>query len=161
MRVYPISKSKKLCILCNVLTRMINSLDFERVMNSIDSFEYDFDAEDGEVDGKDILKAFRNCNWDTRLKLYKPLWPWSKVNGYYKPDRDFEVIYLNSRRFAKRTYKDCAVTILHEIVHLVDNYDGTYRRYGHGDNSSFGKMESAPWKISKIVIDELYDKYEI
>lgn len=161
MRVYPISKSKSLCILCNTLTRIINSIEFDEIMKSINSFDYDFDKDDGEVDGREILGSFKACTWDARIKLYRPWWPWSKVNGYYLPDRDYEVIYLNKRRFEKRLEKDSAITIMHEVVHLVDNYDGTYRRYGHGDNSAFGKRESAPWKISKIVIDELWDKFKV
>jgi hypothetical protein len=159
MRVYPISKSKKLCILCNTLTRIINSLDFENILTSIDSFDYDFDPDDGEVDGRDIISMFKSCPWDARIKLYKPFWLWSKVLGYYKPNEDFERIYINKRMFYKRDDKSCAKTMLHEIIHLVDNYD-TVRRFGHGDNSPYGKEESAPWKISNIVIDELFDKFK-
>lgn len=160
MRVYPKSKDKKLCILCNTLTRIINSEDFEKLMIGIKSFEYDFDPDDGEVNGEEVLRAFRNCIWDARVKLYYPWWPFSRVNGYYLPDKYLDVVFINKRRFKRRSLKSSAKTILHEIVHMVDNFDQS-RRYAHGDNSPFGKSESAPWKISEVIIENLYDKYEI
>ncbi len=39
--------------------------------------------------------------------------------------------------------------MIHENVHAVDNYNEQHR-FGHGDNNSNGKRNSAPYWIEKL-----------
>ena len=154
MQIYPASKSKKLNNICKKLSLIINSEKFEKELRSMGDFDFSSDS-DGRVNGAEVWLSFVKCRWDARVRFYKPWWPWSKVNGYYNPSKGLKYIFINSRRFYKRSERSCAETILHEVIHLIDYADKT-RFFGHGDNSPIGKSESAPWKISEIIIKNFY-----
>ena len=57
-------------------------------------------------------------------------------------------IYINTAKL-DRSLGSVVATLLHEFIHMVDNYD-TLHSYGHGDNSARGKQNTAPYWIDNL-----------
>lgn len=63
----------------------------------------------------------------------------------YTSSRYPNTLFLNSRKL-KRPAEAIAATIVHECVHAADDAETTYT-FGHGNNSSVGKANTAPYWI--------------
>lgn len=57
-------------------------------------------------------------------------------------------IYINTAKL-NRTDGSVIATIVHEWVHLVDEWIKNHR-FGHGDNSAAGKQNTAPYWIDNV-----------
>tara|TARA_R110002096_G_scaffold225047_1_gene414332 strand:- start:684 stop:1157 length:474 start_codon:yes stop_codon:yes gene_type:complete len=94
------------------------------------------------------------------VKLFRPKWPWSKVYAMFK-SREPRSIYLSSRRLNRDEDafgNMCSIvgSIAHEYVHLVDNRLSKHS-FGHGNNDSRGKGNTAPYRIGELAKWFIYD----
>lgn len=121
-----------------------------------------------EVDGQDVASFLKDRYLNSIQRVYvKKTWnPWSAAVAWFNP-RHSECIYLNSWK-VNRSDDSIVGSIIHEYVHLVDNFYKT-ASFGHGDNygpSSFQegseqyneKFHSAPYKIGRLA-KEYSEKY--
>ena len=96
---------------------------------------------------------------DQATIVSKPLWkPWHR---YTKAIHSSGLITINSKKIT--SFEGLVGTIAHEVEHFFDyivDFHGYDASFGHGDNSSVGKMDSVPYYIgnkAKAFIKELMD----
>lgn len=128
--------------------------DFIDAVGSKDKFDMSTASPD-HIAKKIIL--FKNSDQVMNVKLYKSRNPWSKAYGYYTPSRPFD-ININTRKM-NRSVESFIATLTHEMIHAIDGLDMVHN-YGHGDNSSVGKDNTAPYWISNQAA-KLFDGNEI
>tara|TARA_R110002096_G_scaffold358706_1_gene551801 strand:+ start:134 stop:592 length:459 start_codon:yes stop_codon:yes gene_type:complete len=121
---------------------MQNHADFHKVISEHPQFEMT------DVASEDImsfmLERFNNKVQEVRLKRY---WFWSKAIASFHPKYPNR-ISLNSRKL-NRSLDSIVGTLLHEHVHLVDNfYQGA--SFGHGGNSPGGKEGTCPYRVGQL-----------
>jgi hypothetical protein len=104
----------------------------------------------GLVTGFEVSRMIKDFKYPIKIRFYRPWNPFSRVNGYFNPSKDALCIYLNKWNL-NRSDRSVANTIIHEAIHVID-YARKDSYFGHGDNSSVGKKETAPWKISEIAV---------
>lgn len=107
---------------------------------------FDMSTATGEYISKRI-KAFRNVPTD--VIVYKPWYRWSRAIGYFTPSKPHN-INLNYYK-QNRPIDSIAATLIHELVHMVDNADAIHS-YGHGSNSNKGKANTAPYWIGNMAM---------
>jgi hypothetical protein len=83
---------------------------------------------------------------DLTVKTYKSKNPWSKAYGYFNPSKP-DQIYLNTRNL-NRPIASIIASLVHEMLHFLDSK--SVFSFGHGDNSSTGKGETAPYWIDNL-----------
>lgn len=71
----------------------------------------------------------------------------SKALAYFDPSEP-NVIYINTAKLG-RSDGSIGASCIHELVHAVDDTDIEHS-FGHGDNSSYGKENSAPYWIDNL-----------
>lgn len=86
-----------------------------------------------EVDGEDIASFMRDryMNDIQCIKVRRTWNPWSAAVAWFKPKYPNN-LYLNKRKLG-RSVESITGSIIHEYVHLVDNFY-TNASFGHGDN---------------------------
>ena len=84
---------------------------------------------------------------EVEVKIYKPLWRWSKAYGYFSYKHPYD-INLNYYKL-NRSVASFVGTLVHEYIHMVDNLDEKHS-YGHGNNSAVGKENTAPYWIGNL-----------
>ena len=82
-----------------------------------------------------------------RMTVDTYLWPFSKADGYYDLNEP-NVIYLNQWHFNRNMPSFCN-TIVHNVIHAV-NAENPQFEFGHGDSSSIGKENTAPYWIANL-----------
>lgn len=95
----------------------------------------------------DIAQWFRASEVSITVKLYKSRNPFSSATAYVSPQYP-DTVFINSRKLDRST-ADIVNTIIHECVHALDE-SLTGHRFGHGDNDSAGKGNSAPYWIGAL-----------
>lgn len=99
---------------------------------------------------------------DIYVKEYRSKNPWSRALGYFSRFKPNDV-NLNNRRL-NRSIGSIANTIVHEIVHMTDNYVEEYVFF-HGNNNPVGKENTAPYwignKIEAIIDRKSIDQVDI
>lgn len=103
-------------------------------------FDYSRDGVDG-VDGEELVEIIQDFTGKAKLAGYRP---WSKRVLARVHSRTPSLIEISTKRL-DRPYKDIVGTIVHEFIHVLDNFHRFY--FGHGDNSSKGKGNSAAYKV--------------
>ncbi|MFT4612405.1 MAG: hypothetical protein ACJA1H_002176 [Glaciecola sp.] len=74
-------------------------------------------------------------------------------------DRRFpNTLFFNMKKL-RRSPKNIAATIIHECLHFLDNEAIEYT-FGHGNNSSKGKQNTAPYWIGNLAHKLLKDNFE-
>jgi len=119
-----------------------------------------------EVDPGDIASFMKDryMNSIQRVRCRYTWNPFSKALAWFKPSLP-NTITLHTRRLKryknkKQNIDSLTGSIMHEYVHLVDNFY-KYARFGHGDNRSYKafdeesemwtqKYYSAPYRIGGI-----------
>jgi len=86
-------------------------------------------------------------NENVNVIIYYPRNRWSKALAYFTSSKPND-ININGYML-NRSVNSIVGTFYHEVTHLVDNRDMIYD-YGHADNSSNGKGETAPYKIGTL-----------
>lgn len=66
----------------------------------------------------------------------------------YTDGRFPNTLFLNFKKL-DREIEDIAATIIHESIHALDDAEATYT-FGHGNNSSAGKDNTAPYWIGNL-----------
>jgi len=102
-----------------------------------------------------ILISSRNYG-EVIVVIYRPWWRWSKAVAYFSKKKPNQ-ININRYKIPHRSINDYIETLVHEYVHLIDNKYLQFD-FGHGDNSSNGKQNTAPYSIGRIA-RKLADRY--
>jgi len=108
-----------------------------------------------EYEPRDIAQLMKNDENQIIVKLYKSKNPWTKANAYVSPKYK-NTLFLNTRKLW-RNEEDMINTIVHECVHVVDFSENGKIDFGHGDNYSKGKDNSAPYWIGNLAKDIYLD----
>ncbi len=99
-----------------------------------------------------IADLMRNSNFEFHVEFFYPnllnrLSKFKKTLAY--TDKRYpDTLFLNVRKL-RRSPESIAATIIHEIVHALDRQATEYT-FGHGNNSSVGKGNSAPYWIGNL-----------
>ncbi len=122
-----------------------------------DALASKFAFDNSNASGKAISDLIRASSIEGIVETYKPLPipPWSRANAYTKPS-DPKTIFLNRRKL-NRSIESIAATLVHEYIHLVDYANSQYE-FGHGDNSSADKENTAPYWIDILAYQILTGK---
>lgn len=126
--------------------------EFWQEVLSVKQFDYT------DLTTVEIINRIRNCDSVVRVKLYKPFYIFSKANAYVTSKYP-NTLFLNKRKLW-RNHSSIINTIFHECVHISDyGDDDRLITFGHGDNSSRGKENSAPYWIGDLA--GKYFSYEV
>lgn len=119
---------------------ILRNEDFHILLQAKENFD------NSNATGKDISRLIMECTIEATIELYKPvpIPPWSRANAYTEPKEPTK-IFLNKRKL-NRSIESIAATIVHEFIHLID-FSSDEFDFGHGDNDSSGKGETAPYWI--------------
>nr|WP_320000128.1 hypothetical protein [uncultured Draconibacterium sp.] len=116
-----------------------------------------------EYEPRKVAALMKDDENETVVKLYKSFNPWTRANAHVSPKFE-NTLFLNTRKLW-RNREDIINTIVHECVHVVDFSENGIIDFGHGDNYSKGKENSAPYWIGelakKIYLDSLESEIEI
>jgi hypothetical protein len=98
-----------------------------------------------------IADLIKNSRLDFKVELFYPS-GWRAIK-YRKTFAYTDEIYLNTLflnlRKLDREIEDIAATIIHESIHALDDECLEYT-FGHGNNSSKGKDNTAPYWIGNL-----------
>lgn len=97
-----------------------------------------------------IADLMENANGIVTVTLYASVSPFSRALAY-EDSRYPGTVFLNTRRLNRSVASICA-SIIHECVHSVDGSQTQYS-FGHGDNSSTGKANTAPYWIDNLAYE--------
>jgi len=96
----------------------------------------------------EIGEALEQCTLRLTVSLYKSRNPWSRALGY-EDERQPNIVFLNTRKL-NRSVASIVGTIVHEAVHAADAHSSL--EFHHGDDSSIGKENTAPYWIGNLGI---------
>lgn len=142
----------------DIITDAINDANFifqnEEFFTRLSGKE-SFDA--SNATGEKIKELIKISPIIATIELYKPapLPPWSRANAYTTESQPAS-IFLNKRKL-NRSIESIAATLVHEYIHLIDFSTAEYS-FGHGDNSSGGKDDTAPYWIDMLAYELLTGK---
>lgn len=149
MKVIYNGKNIKVLNCIEFINDLLNEDIFYSSIKSFKSFTYT------EYDPQDIAQLIKNDENQIIVKLYKSKNPWTKANAYVSPKHK-NTLFLNIRKLW-RNKEDIINTIVHECVHVVDFSENGKIDFGHGDNYSEGKDNSAPYWIGNLAKDMYLD----
>ena len=132
----------------NTMEECFNSEEFRQIV--MDVAEWDYTDNDSEQIIKDVilrdydltLYGFAYSKLDPRYLIYR------KTRAESQHEADY--IRVNLRHPSNKNPLKLAGTIAHELCHITDQC-GTDHGYSHGDNDSYGKEDSVPYKIGSLV----------
>lgn len=126
------------------------SKTFKTKITEIESFDMtDPDEVSGQMVWDELIDVHKK--YKVQIKIYYPLWRFSKAYGYFTTSRPFD-INLNGYKL-NRSPQSFVATLVHELVHMSDNLSPHY--YGHGDNSPVDKEMTAPYLIGRLAGETL------
>lgn len=99
-----------------------------------------------------IADLILNSSLDFKVELFYPSgWRALKYRKTFAyTDRNYpNTLFLNLKKL-DREIEDIAATIIHESIHALDDECIEYT-FGHGNNSSVGKDNTAPYWIGNLV----------
>jgi Zn-dependent peptidase ImmA (M78 family) len=87
---------------------------------------------------------------DIAIEVYKPWYRWSKAIAYFSSDKPY-TINLNYYRIRNMNKFSITGTLMHELVHLVDNKYHQYS-FGHKTNNrnKYNNNKSAPYQCGSV-----------
>lgn|SRR6185312_6689427 len=97
------------------------------------------------IDASTIAKLLKKSTLRMTVDTY--LRPWSKADTIDDLDEP-TMIYLNQWRLNRSIPNFCNIFI-HQVIHAVNAENPQYE-FGHGDNSSIGKENTAPYWIGSL-----------
>ena len=106
-----------------------------------------------------VAELIRLSTLEFHVELFYPnllnrLTKYRKTLAY--TDKRFpNTLFLNVRKL-NRSSESIAATIVHESIHALDT-EATEYSFGHGNNSSVGKQNSAPYWIGNLAYRILLD----
>lgn len=105
-----------------------------------------------------IADLIANSNLEFKIELFYPSgWKAMKYRKTFAyTDGNYpNTLFLNLKKL-DREIEDIAATIIHEGIHALDNECINYT-FGHGNNSSIGKDNTAPYWIGNLAYQILKD----
>ena len=105
---------------------LTNEQVYEKIMNGIETLNSSADPEIGTV--------------DLELALYRPLYRWSKVIGFTRPNQ--KTIYINQYRLQKNSPEEVAANIVHEWTHKLG--------FDHDHRNTPQRAHSVPYAVGNI-----------
>ena len=142
--IYTKSTDRRIINATNKVITLFNDVAFLDYMKSI------------EIDMADVSStkvAELTLGWmkieNIGVTTFRPCYRWSKAIAKFDRRRP-DIVQLNSRKLNRNWDKDIneasiAGSIVHEIIHLVDNKFKDFS-FGHAGNSSKGKENTAPYR---------------
>ena len=97
------------------------------------------------VNGAIVSAIIRDADLVMTIKYYRSKNPWSWAVAYVNPAQP-STLYLNTRKFEAGTIAGYTNTLIHETIHALDSQNTVYH-FGHGENDSDGKENTAPYWI--------------
>lgn len=122
-----------------------NSVFYDRI-SSRDSFDL------STATPKQISNLLKDSDLNFNIELFRPTGFYNKVK-YRKTlaftDHDFpNTLFINEKKL-NRSSESIAATIIHESIHALDHNEVDFT-FGHGNNSSKGKGNTAPYWIGNL-----------
>jgi hypothetical protein len=110
------------------------------------------------LSGAELVQVFQRASVQIHVQLYRPTWLFSRALGYSIKETD--VVYINYLKL-RRPHSSLVATIIHEALHALNHYDEIHQ-FGHRDNHSQGKDDTASYKLDAIAeaIIDLEDQKE-
>jgi hypothetical protein len=147
MRVVFTGKNEKVIDCVEFINDLFHADLFYKSISDKNSFTFtDYQPEQ-------ISKLMEEDMNQITVRLYKSFNPWTRANAYVS-NKYKNTLFLNTRKLW-RNKEDMINTIVHECVHVVDFSENDNIDFGHGDNYSNGKENSAPYWIGNLA-SELY-----
>ncbi len=131
--------------------KVLSNPEFYMKIRSKSGFDMSTASGADIADTMKLMVGIKTLTVKTYYKRY------SRANAYFEPWNP-SYIYINTAK-TNRSDGSGAATVVHEWVHMVDKFDGIHS-YGHGDNSSKGKQNTAPYWIDNVaqaIIDEHFN----
>jgi hypothetical protein len=123
----------------------VNALFLDvRFYNAIGTHRY-FDK--ANISPVNLSLLIRNTRMDMKIDFYYALYPFSKALTF-DDDEQPQTIWLNKWNL-KRSAGSLANTLVHQCIHAVNSRNREFS-FGHGDNSSSGKDNTAPFWIAAL-----------
>lgn len=94
-----------------------------------------------------LAGLIRSTRMDMKVDFYYSVFPFSKAVTYDDPENP-QTIWLNKWNL-DRSAASIANTLMHQCIHAVNTrYPELY--FGHGDNNSYQKEDTAPYWIASL-----------
>ena len=109
---------------------------------------------------KIIADLIENSNLEFKVELFYPTgWRAIKYRKTFAyTDGNYpNTLFLNLKKLDRET-EDIAATIVHESIHALDDESVEYT-FGHGNNSSIGKDNTAPYWIGNLAYQILKNDF--
>jgi hypothetical protein len=141
MKVTYAGDHEKILLSVEKANQILINEDFYNRVSAHEAFDY--------TDEKptDIASWFKLFDGVVIVKLYKSKNPFTRTLAYVSADYP-DTVFINSRKL-DRDAEEIVNTIIHESIHSLDNSLPNVS-FGHGDNSSEGKGNSAPYWIGNL-----------
>jgi len=133
-------------------TKFFRDVEFaKRTENVIFTYTKDYRVDILRKISDEIVERVTKRN-PVMIKAYRTFNPWSAAIAMTKKSEP-GVIYINTRKIARRDEADYINTLVHEFMHIVG--------YSHGSNSPKGKEDSVPYRMGSIAEDWARESFSI
>ncbi|WP_290702094.1 hypothetical protein [Lacinutrix sp.] len=139
-------------------TRMANSIFENQVFYDKINLKESFDL--STASPKIISELIKHSSLEFKIDLFYPSgWRAIKYRNTiaYVDHRFPNTLFLNLKKINRKP-EDIAATIIHESIHALDNEAIDYT-FGHGNNSSKGKANTAPYWIGNLALKILNNDF--
>lgn len=146
MRIIFEETNRRVTRATEMANRLLGDNDFFQQISEHLSFDF------STASPAQIASLIQNSNLQFHVDLFYPnlldsLLKYRKTLAY-TDKRWPNTLFLNIRKL-KRSPESIAATIIHESIHALDREAIDYT-FGHGNNSSVGKENSAPYWIGNL-----------
>lgn len=138
--------SKKLRSAAAFVNELSGDENFWREVREKPDFSY------SDLSSEEIERRIRRSAGTVTIRLWKPKeGTYPRTIAVTRKGSPWMLFY-NSRKLGTQSVSSMASTIVHEFIHNVDYFDdgNPAVEMGHGDNSSVGKGNSAPYWIGRL-----------
>ncbi len=141
MKYHLRSNIARLRIAVDLALEIFQNDDFYRQISNHDKFDQ------SDLSPSEIAELLRDFEIPVNVEGFYPRW-FERLR--YRKTLAYAVggnVYFNLRKI-NRSDASLAATLVHETIHVVDNYnEGSF---GHGSNSAEGKDNTAPYWIGNL-----------
>ncbi|ODB36410.1 hypothetical protein BB427_15845 [Pseudoalteromonas sp. BMB] len=145
MKIVYNGKQQKVIDAVDYVNDLFDEDEFWKAIEDKGTFDY------SAYSAKDIAGFMRDKEKIVEVKLYRPRWPRHRKTNAYTDPKYPNTLFYNSKKLW-RGIGNIVNTIVHEYVHSVDFTEDHNSRvdYGHGNQSSSGKGNAAPYWIGDL-----------
>lgn len=136
--------SKKLLESIELANSVLKNPKFYEKLRTVKVFDY------SDITGEILSNLILDSKITAQVIMKTPLNPFSNATAYTKPQFP-ESIFIYNKYVENRNVElaDIVCTLAHEYLHLVD-FEAEDYDFGHGNNYSSGKENTAPYLIETI-----------